>query len=311
MATATPPAIAALPAAPDPNNRTTFNTLAYPWSAALPTFGTEVAAVAANVKANADDAATSAATATTQAGLATTNGAAQVVLAEDQVVLADAAAAAALATADAVLWVSGTTYTLGQNAISPINFHTYRRKVAGAGTTDPSLDATNWLDVGPISAGLTLGTPVATTSGTAFNFTGIPAGTKLIVITFKGVGIEASGAKLLVKIGDAGGVEATGYLSVAAYDVGGTFTRTTSTAGFVCPGGSGVTNSLVHGSMTLTLENATAFTWVAAGVLGDSSGSQMCMHSGSKSLSAELDRVQITNVDGYSFNAREINIAYQ
>ena len=51
-----PPSITALPAAPDPNNRSTFNALAYPWSAALPTFGTEVSAVATNVKANADEA---------------------------------------------------------------------------------------------------------------------------------------------------------------------------------------------------------------------------------------------------------------
>ena len=51
-----PPSITALPSAPDPNNRSTFNSLAYPWSAALPTFGTEVSAVATNVKANADEA---------------------------------------------------------------------------------------------------------------------------------------------------------------------------------------------------------------------------------------------------------------
>ena len=51
-----PPSITTLPAAPDPSNRSTFNSLAYPWSAALPTFGTEVSAVAANVKANADEA---------------------------------------------------------------------------------------------------------------------------------------------------------------------------------------------------------------------------------------------------------------
>lgn len=117
MATTTPPAIDALPAAPDPNDRSTFNARAYPWSAALPTFSTQISAVATNVKANADDcktnadvaaaaliditaevdaamtagladAATNAATATTQAGLATTNGAAQVALAAAQVALA-------------------------------------------------------------------------------------------------------------------------------------------------------------------------------------------------------------------------------
>jgi hypothetical protein len=50
----TPPSITALPTAPDPNDRSTFNARAYPWSAALNTFGTQLSAVAENVKANAD-----------------------------------------------------------------------------------------------------------------------------------------------------------------------------------------------------------------------------------------------------------------
>lgn len=70
MATVTPPSIATLPSAPDPNNRATFNALAYPWSAALPAFGTQIGAVATNVKSNADVAANSATDATTQSGAA-------------------------------------------------------------------------------------------------------------------------------------------------------------------------------------------------------------------------------------------------
>lgn len=58
--------------------------------------------------------------------------------------IASAAATSALAAADVGLWVSGTTYAIGDNVISPISFQTYRRKTNGAGTTDPSLDATNW-----------------------------------------------------------------------------------------------------------------------------------------------------------------------
>lgn len=68
----TPPSITALPAPPDPNNRATFNTLAYPWSVAQQTLATELGAVAANVFSNATGVATDAGTATTQAGVATT-----------------------------------------------------------------------------------------------------------------------------------------------------------------------------------------------------------------------------------------------
>lgn len=72
-----PPTITALPTPPDPNDRSTFNARAYPWSVAQQTFGTELGAVAENVynnaleaKNQADAAAASAATATTQAGVA-------------------------------------------------------------------------------------------------------------------------------------------------------------------------------------------------------------------------------------------------
>jgi hypothetical protein len=41
-------------------------------------------------------------------------------------------------------WISGTTYAVGENRFDPVTFLTYRRKTAGAGTTRPGLDGTNW-----------------------------------------------------------------------------------------------------------------------------------------------------------------------
>lgn len=45
---------------------------------------------------------------------------------------------------DPQYWVSGTTYALGKTVRSPIDHQRYVRVVAGAGTTDPANDATNW-----------------------------------------------------------------------------------------------------------------------------------------------------------------------
>jgi hypothetical protein len=45
-------------------------------------------------------------------------------------------------------WVSGTTYALDFIVRSPASQHHYVRIVAGAGTTDPSADGTNWARVG-------------------------------------------------------------------------------------------------------------------------------------------------------------------
>jgi hypothetical protein len=57
---------------------------------------------------------------------------------------AQASATAAATAANAALWVSGTNYALDVCVISPLDRQTYRRIVAGAGTTDPKLDNTNW-----------------------------------------------------------------------------------------------------------------------------------------------------------------------
>lgn len=59
-------------------------------------------------------------------------------------VTAASAAAAATSAAGAASWVSGTTYAIGDVRYSPANQRIYRRKTAGAGTTDPSADGTNW-----------------------------------------------------------------------------------------------------------------------------------------------------------------------
>ena len=60
---------------------------------------------------------------------------------------AQAAADTAMTFAGAARWVSGTTYALGAVVWSPTNQQIYRRIVAGAGTTDPSADGTNWVAV--------------------------------------------------------------------------------------------------------------------------------------------------------------------
>ena len=130
MTVTAPPTVDALPAAPDPNDMSTFNTLAYPFTAAWGPYRSQMSALAANVYANALDAAASASAAAAQAATAT------------------AAAASASATAGALPWVNGANYAFGENAISLANAKTYRRIIAGAGTTDPALDPVNWRAVG-------------------------------------------------------------------------------------------------------------------------------------------------------------------
>ena len=141
MPVVAPPSVAALPTPPSTASPSTFDSRADAFLTALPTFQTEMDALADNVFANATDAATSATTASTQSGIATT-----------QASNALASATAAAASAGASLWVSGTTYSIGDVRYSPATQRVYRRLTAGAGTTDPSADGTNWkaVDTEPV-----------------------------------------------------------------------------------------------------------------------------------------------------------------
>lgn len=130
----TAPNITPLPTPPSRSQSPdTFSTDADAFLGALPDFATE-----ANAQADYLD--TLAATVDGDAVAAAASAAAALVSENN----AEAAAAAAAGTADVELWVSGTTYAIGDNVFSPINFQTYRRKTSGAGTTDPSLDGANW-----------------------------------------------------------------------------------------------------------------------------------------------------------------------
>lgn len=63
-------------------------------------------------------------------------------------VTAEAGAAAAVTASGVSIWISGTTYAIGDCRFSPSDLQTYRRKTAGAGATDPSLDDVNWARLG-------------------------------------------------------------------------------------------------------------------------------------------------------------------
>lgn len=145
--------ITALPSAPNRSTDTpaTYVTKADAMMAALSTFVTETNTVAGEVNTNAT-------TATTQATNASTSATA-----------AANSATAAATSANASAWVSGNTYTTGQCAYSPIDFQTYRHITATSSlTTDPSLDATNWIKIsgpgGISSVGATVTTNATLTS---------------------------------------------------------------------------------------------------------------------------------------------------
>lgn len=159
---------------------------------------------------------------------------------------------------------------------------------------------------------ITLATEQAWTSGTSKDFTGIPAGVRRITVMLAGVSTNGT-SNLLIQIGDSGGIETTGYAALASnLATGVTPTNAFDATGFVVTGAN-ATAATWSGAIILSLEDSTDFTWVAASNISTNpGGGVVAVGSGSKSLSAELDRVRVTTVNGTDAgDAGVINISYE
>jgi hypothetical protein len=158
------------------------------------------------------------------------------------------------------------------------------------------------------SAGITLGTVTATTSGTAIDFTGIPSGTKRITINFDDC--ETNGANgSIIQLGDSGGFETSGYKG-AATRTGASTSNVLYTAGMSMQSSTGETSPF-FGTMIMTLLDASTNTWASLSVLGREDA--YVYHAGSsKSLSGELTQVRLTTVGGSdAYDTGKVNIAYE
>jgi hypothetical protein len=154
---------------------------------------------------------------------------------------------------------------------------------------------------------LVSGTAVASTSGTSIDFTGIPSWVKRITVML--IGVSSNGASMpTVRIGDSGGISATGYLGSVMCGANATL----FTTGFEYGGGLQSATRVWHGAITINLQNSSTNTWAATGVISLSDGASTVVTAGSKSLSSTLTQVRITFVNGTdAFDAGSINILYE
>lgn len=175
---------------------------------------------------------------------------------------------------------------------------------------DVSVTTSKSITVAALSqAMIVLGTEQASTSGTSIDFTGIPSGTKRIVINFSGVSTSGT-SKVIVQLGDAGGPETTGYLGGITQSAGSAVSNFTFSDGFMTDGVVSASN-VAHGSIILNLERASTFMWTAHIAMAPSNAAGSSFGAGSKATSAELTQVRITTQNGSdTFDAGVINISY-
>jgi hypothetical protein len=178
---------------------------------------------------------------------------------------------------------------------------------SGATKLTVSTSGTSIAQYTPATSLITSDTVKASTSGTSIEFTGIPSWVKRITVMFAGVSTNGTSVPL-IQLGDSGGIENTGYLgtgtslgtSVVSFTNGFAITSASSAA------------SVYHGLVTISMLSDSTNTWCASGSMSRTDVAVANFTSGSKALSATLDRIRITTVNGTdTFDAGSINILYE
>ena len=157
------------------------------------------------------------------------------------------------------------------------------------------------------SSAIVSGTAVASTSGTAIDFTGIPSWVKRVTVMFNGVSTNGSSI-MQIQLGDSGGVETTSYLAMLSnvQTASNTTRGLTATSGFILQHANSSSEVILGGVAVFSSFGSNS--WVCTGTLYVNASGLNTL-SGIKTLSATLDRVRITTVNGTdTFDAGSINI---
>ncbi len=152
---------------------------------------------------------------------------------------------------------------------------------------------------------------VASTSGTAIDFTGIPSWSRRVTLILNGNSTSGSNHNPRIQLGTSSGIDSTGnYTKVSGYyGTSQLCSGTTTGSGFdVSWGGS----SSAGFTGTLVFYNITSNTWILDGSLIDTAGlGYMIKIVGSKTLTGVLDRVRLTTDGGLTFDAGTVNCFYE
>ena len=164
-----------------------------------------------------------------------------------------------------------------------------------------------------IESGPTYATAVATTSGTAFDFTGIPTGVKVVKVLLDGVGVTG-GYGTYVQLGTASGISDTGY-TINSQTLSGSAASSinTFTEGIIVRG----ENQPTSGVITLTRRNSSGNIWIvevsAQAIHASNATWRLGVFGGGVvDLGAELTqlRLKVERIASQTFNSGSANISW-
>jgi hypothetical protein len=149
-------------------------------------------------------------------------------------------------------------------------------------------------------------------SGTEVTFTGIPAGTQMIVITVNGLSQNGT-ATGNFRIGTSGGVESTNYTScsLGAQNAGTAVVNANAAGTGFISGTFGNADNVVNITMVIALQDPVNNVWQAMSTFGGTGTTPFsgCV-SAQRGLSGALERVSISS-NANSFDAGSISIMYR
>ena len=158
---------------------------------------------------------------------------------------------------------------------------------------------------------LTSSAVTATTSGTSHDITGIPSWVKKITVMLTGVSIDNT-TGIILQLGDSGGIETTGYKGTGVTLADATAVSASISTTYLFIAQTTIATTAQQGIGTLALSDSSTNTWTWSGIFGRDDASNVSVVSGSKSLSATLDRVRLSTVTGTAnFDAGKFSLMYE
>ena len=137
----------------------------------------------------------------------------------------------------------------------------------------------------------------------------VPTWARKITVIFNQVEPTGTGNDIGIRLGDAGGIETTGYVAASAILTGGIGNYHASfTNGFYI-------NSYTYGvsytgTVVLTRMGATT-TWICSGVLMDDGSSSVMLISGRKTLSGNITTVRLLGEASIDFGVAGLSVTYE
>lgn len=163
---------------------------------------------------------------------------------------------------------------------------------------------TGTVSVNGLSSNIVSGTTVASTSGTAIEFTGIPSWVKRITVMYSGVSLSGT-SNPIIQLGSTT-YTTSGYLGSASTGAG---TAANMSAGFIISNATAAAD-VAHGMSTLATLNGLIWTFVS--VITYSNQAAARYSSGSITMAGTVDRLRIQATNGTdTFDAGNINILYE